>query len=163
MALIVEDGTGVDGAESLASVAFADEYHAARGNTAWTDIAQNETKEQLLRKATDYAVNMYAGSWAGVTVSPTQSLPFPRIVNGTNIGLPISIQQAIAELALSAKTSPLSPNISRGKKRVKVGPIEVEYDGNSASATIFVAASMRFAPFLSGFSSNSAMARLVRT
>lgn len=162
MALIVEDGTGVANAESLASVAFADTYHANRGNIAWGDIADVATKEQLLRKATDYAVAKYAGLWAGVPVSEAQFLPFPRTVNGTNIGLPVSIQQAIAELALSAKTSPLMPNIVRGKKKVKVGPIEVEYDGNSAVATTFVAASLRFAPFLSGVASG-AMVKLVRT
>lgn len=163
MALIVEDGTGIANAESLASVAFADTYHAARGNAGWAAIAEVEVKEQLLRKATDYAISVYAGKWAGVTVSPTQSLPFPRIVNGTDIGLPLAIQQAVCELALTAKTSPLMPNISRGKKRVKVGPIEVEYDGNSAVATSFVSASLRFGPFLSGLASNGAMARLVRT
>lgn len=162
MALIVEDGTGVANAESLASVAFADTYHANRGNIVWADIADVATKEQLLRKATDYAVAKYAGLWAGVPVSEAQFLPFPRTVNGTNIGLPVSIQQAIAELALSAKTSPLMPNIVRGKKKVKVGPIEVEYDGNSAVATTFVAASLRFAPFLSGVASG-AMVKLVRT
>lgn len=159
--LIVEDGTGVLNAESLASVAFADTYHAARGNSAWTGIASVETKEQLLRKATDYAVNTYAGAWAGVTVSSTQSLPFPRLVSSVNIGLPVSIQQAIAELALSAKTSPLMPNITRGKKRVKVGPIEVEYDGTSSVATAFVNASLRFAPYLVGIATG-AMVRLVR-
>lgn len=162
MALIVEDGTGVEGAESLASVEFADAYHAARGNAAWAAIASTEIKEQLLRKATDYAVGVYYGSWLGSQVSSAQALPFPRYVNGSNVGVPLSIQQAIAELALIAKTTSLMPNVTRGKKRVKVGPIEVEYDGASPASTKFVAASLRFSPWLSGMV-NGAMVKLVRS
>ncbi len=162
MALIVEDGTGVTGAESLASVAFADAYHAARGNAGWASVASTEVKEQLLRKATDYAIAVYYGNWNGVEVATGQALPFPRYVNTINIGNPLGVQQAIAELALIAKSTPLMPNVTRGKKRVKVGPLEVEYDGSAATATKFVAASLRFAPFLGGAVS-SAMVKLVRT
>lgn len=162
MALIVEDGTGVTGAESLASVEFADAYHAARGNAGWASVASTEIKEQLLRKATDYIVNVYASAWAGNPVKSNQAMPFPRYVAGSNIGLPLSIQQATAELALIVKTTPLMPSITRGKKRVKVGPLEVEYDGNAANATKFVAASLRIAPFLSGMATG-AMVKLVRS
>jgi hypothetical protein len=158
MALIVEDGTGVAGAESLATVAFADAYHAARGNTAWATIDLT-VKEQLMRKATDYAAVMYGPSMAGVSVFVNQPLPFPRNLWPT---VPVVIQQAIVELALIARTTPLLPNITRGKKMVKVGPLEVQYDGNSATSTNFVAASLRFAPFLSTLSAGP-FAKLVRT
>lgn len=162
MALIVEDGTGIPDAESMASVAFADDYHAKRGNAGWAAIAGEATKEQLLRKATDYAVDLYAGLWAGIPATDHQNMPFPRIVGGINIGLPVSIQQAIAELALVAKTSPLTPNISRGKKKVKIGPLEVEYDGNSPVATAFTSASLKFAPFLTTGFKTGINAKLVR-
>lgn len=162
MALIVEDGTGVANAESLASVAFVDEYHSLRGNAAWAAIATVEVKEQLLRKATDYFVGIYSQSLKGYTVSVDQSLPFPRIVNSVNVGVPLSIKQGIAELALIAKSGPLIPNATRGKKRVKVGPLEVEYDGNSSFATKFVDASLKFLPWVNASSANGAMARLVR-
>ena len=36
MALIVEDGSGVAGADSYLSVADADGHHADRGNAGWT-------------------------------------------------------------------------------------------------------------------------------
>lgn len=161
MALIVEDGSGVADAESLASVAFADDYHAKRGNAAWGPLLE-EVKEQLLRKATDYATSTYYGAWNGSQISATQSLPFPRKVAGVNIGNPLAIQKAIAELALIARTTPLQPNVTRGKKRVKIGPMEVEYDGNSSVATKFVSASNLFAAFLTGFASG-AMVKLVRS
>ena len=159
MALIVEDGTGKPDAESLASVAFADAYHAGRGNAAWA-ATDAEVKEQLLRKATDYIVSMYAGSWAGLELVAGQALPFPRSPWG--LVVPVPIQQACAELALIAKTTPLMPNVTRGKKRVKVGPLEVEYDGNAATSTKFVAASLRIGPFLSVLSTGP-FAKLVRT
>lgn len=159
MVLVVEDGTGFANADSLCSVAFADAYHADRGNVVWAtlDIA---VKEQLLRKATDYVKYTYNGQWLGLPVYVQQALPFPRV----GFGVPVSIVEAVAELALIAKSTPLIPNITRGKKSVKVGPIQVTYDGSAATSTMFVSASLRFSPYLvnsgmAGFST----ARLVRT
>ena len=40
MALIVEDGSIITGAESYCTVAFATDYHTARGNSAWNDIVE---------------------------------------------------------------------------------------------------------------------------
>lgn len=159
MALIVEDGTGKPDAESLASVEFADIYHANRGNTVWATL-DTAIKEQLLRKATDYAVTLYATVWGSLPMFAGQALPFPRVQWGAIV--PPTIQQAIAELALTARSTPLMPNVTRGKKRVKVGSLEVEYDGNAATSTQFVAATLRFAPFLSALTGGP-FARLVRT
>lgn len=159
MPLIVETGAGVANADSLTSVAFADDFHAKRGNVAWGPL-DLEVKEQLLRKATDYAVNVYAPHLAGRTLFVNQTLPFPRFPWGAVV--PTIIQQAIAELALIARTTPLMPNITRGKKRVKVGNLEVEYDGNAATSTNFVAASLRFATFMTSLS-RGPFAKLVRT
>ena len=162
MALIVEDGTIVPNADSLASVDFADLYHSNRGNSLWAQIAMVEAKEQLLRKATDYVVVKFQGAWKGDLVSSNQHLPFPRIVSEQNIGVPDLVKQAICELALSASNSPLMPNIVRGKKKVKIASLEVEYDGNSSTATNFVAATLRFKPFLDAVS-NGFTSKLVRS
>lgn len=159
MALVVEDGTGKADAESLTSVAFFMDYHAKRGNTAAATLTE-ETVEQLLRKANDYFSGVYAGSLRGVPLFSIQALSFPRDLWPGEP--PVAIQQAIAELALIAKSTPLMPSISRGKKRVKVGPLEVEYDGTSSTSTNFVAASLRIAPFLSGLV-RGPFAKLVRT
>lgn len=160
MALIVEDGSGIPDAESMATVAFFRDFHGKRGNDV-TGLS-DETIEQLLRKATDYAVDTYAGLWAGIPATTVQNMPFPRIVGGVNIGLPVSIQQAIVELALVARTTPLMPSVSRGKKKVKIGPLEVEYDGNAPTATVFTSASLKFAPFLKTGVGRGVNARLVR-
>lgn len=45
MPLIVEDGTLPAGANSFASVADADAYHAARLTAAWTDELAEVQKE----------------------------------------------------------------------------------------------------------------------
>ncbi len=160
MAFTPEDGTGVANANSLASIAFADAYHADRGNEVWATLDQ-ATKEQNLVKATDYITGTFFAVWNGALVATDQAMPFPRLVNCVNIGNPVGIQQATAELALIANSTPLLPNIARGKKRVKIGPLEVEYDGTAPTQTQFVAANYRIAPYLRPVS--GAMAKLVRS
>lgn len=146
---IVEDGTIVTDANSLVSVEFADAYHAERQNNSWATHSP-ERKEALLIRATDYLTGVYANALIGVPMSSAQLLPFPRYINYTNVGVPTTIKATVAELALIAGSQSLVPTISRGKKRVKVGPLEVEYDGNSPSAPRFTAAMLKLIPYLKG-------------
>ena len=64
MALIVEDGTGLETAESYASVAQADARLAALGMTNWATLTTTE-KEQALRRATVAMVQFFGGRWKG--------------------------------------------------------------------------------------------------
>lgn len=166
MAFIPEDGTGYNNSNSLATVEFADSHHSERGNAAWAAI-QLERKRELLITATDYVVDIYGLAFDGVPIFTNQALPFPRYVTRAstlvNVGNPLGVRKAIAELALIANTTPLLTNISRTKKRVKVGPLEVEYDGNSATQTQFVSASLKLAPWLKSSLAGGRTARLVRT
>lgn len=162
MAFIVETGTGITNANSLASVAFANAYHADRGNAVWATFGL-ERKQANLIKATDYFVGIYGQSLLGDLVSSAQALPFPRTVNYVNVGNPIRIQEAIAELAFVADSMSLYPaNNVRTKKRVKIGPLEVEYDGNAPQAAKFVAVVLKLATWLKAGSLNTSMARLQR-
>lgn len=145
MALNVGNIANNPSLDSPISVKGADTYHELRGNTAWAEI-DDEVKEQLLRKATDYMIATYGRSWSAVVIAMVQ--------------VPLLMAQAAAELALTAKTTPLLSNITRGKKRVKVGPLEVEYDGTSAVQTQFVLASRKLAPLL--IARNGAMVKLTR-
>src|SRR6266850_1608568 len=77
MALVVEDGTGLAAAESYASVAEADQYHSDRGNAAWAPLA-TAAKEQALRKATEYMVQVYRQRWASFRTTFVQALDWPR-------------------------------------------------------------------------------------
>ncbi len=132
--------------DSAISVADADAYHSKRGNTAWA--ALNEAaKEILLVKAADYIRVTYASVWSPIV--------------STSLTAPLAMMKANAELALSASSAPLIPTATRGKKRVKVGPLEVEYDDASTVKTQFVYASRLLTPLL-GNTASRAMAKLVR-
>lgn len=169
MAIIVEDGTGLSNSETYISVAEADTYHANRGNDAWAALT-NTVKEQLLRKSTDYLSAVYGSSWAGYPVKTTQALDFPRRDVPAPLGwydynvIPVPLKQAQAELALIAATTTLMPTTqTRGKKKVKVGPIEVEYDGTAPTAPKFLFASAKIDPLLKAYASSGVMVKLERS
>jgi hypothetical protein len=142
VALIVETGAGLPNADALISVAFADAYHQALGNTAWT--GDDAAKEGAIRRATAFMSNSYV--WAGNrTKGRAQSLAWPRAgvedaeCYGIKIDeIPIEVKNATAEVALRELVSPGSMNpdftASAAVKREKVGQLEVEYANASISA-----------------------------
>lgn len=146
MALIVGNIAASPIAESAVSVSQADLYHENRGNAAWAAL-DDEVKEQLLRKATDYIRDKFDGSWSAATMAA----PLP----------PVNMASATSALALIARTTPLNPVITRGKKRVKVGSLEIEYDGEAATAPKFVEIIDRLAPLLTT-TTTGGMRRLYR-
>lgn len=140
MTLIVETGAGVAGSNSFISVADADTYHAARGNSGWT--GSNTVKEQALIKAMDWLDRQ---TWAGTVADIGQGCPFPRYgvydVAGRAItGVPAAVVRAQAEAALLALTGALDPPdavvSTSNLKQVEVGPVNVVFkDDAAASAT----------------------------
>lgn len=152
MSLIVEDGSGVAGAESYISVAAALTYFSNRGNTVWTGLS-TPTQEQSLRLATDYMTQMYHDRWAGFRYNVNQSLDWPRVwvpifdvassygptpnfVSPTIV--PQLIQNACAELASRANSlGSLAPDIDRIEQVVQIGPIKVEYDLTAPPFTLY--------------------------
>lgn len=156
MALITEDGSGVAGAESLCSVAVADAYHSARGNTAWAALTTT-AKEQALRKATDYMQQTYRPMWAGLRRYSTQALDWPRVeVPRHDVGdyypidvVPTEVQNACAELASRASAGTvLLADQSREVVEQTVGPITTKYAQGSAQAKKFSAVDSMLAMFL---------------
>jgi hypothetical protein len=156
MALIVEDGTGKADAESYLSVADATAYHTKMGNKeAWAAVGNEAAKEAMLRQGADYLRDRYFGRWMGVTTTLTQRLDWPRI--GTYYRtrqfvasdvVPEEIKNACAELALRAASAALNPDTTQTIKREKIGPIEVEYDEFSPTATSYAAIDAMLAPYL---------------
>lgn len=120
MALIIEDGTIVDGANSFATAAelvtYADEY----GLTIPATAAE---QERLLRRA---ALQMQALSWKGEIVSAAQPLSWPR--TGWS-GIPPAIKNGQMALAAEIYADDQSPATdAKGPiMREKVGPLETEY------------------------------------
>lgn len=138
MSLIVEDGSGRSDSESYISVADADTYHSNIGNATWATLTTT-VKEQLLRKATNYMVQVYRSVWAGIRKNDTQSLDFPRFLvpkydNGAmysyydSDSVPKEVKDACCEFALKANSASLAPDLDRLTKREKIGSLEVEYD-----------------------------------
>lgn len=166
MALVVEDGTGVVGAESYLSVEDARAILAKRGQALPTDDAE---AEPLLIRAMDY-IESLEPRFKGSRTSTTQALAWPRsgvIVNGAALGsdvIPSQLKQAQARLAFDAQTLDLMPTSSgRAVKRQKVDVIETEYmDGESAVAQPQLTAAMAFLEPLFDAGSSGASLDLVR-
>lgn len=166
MALVVESGIGMADAESYISVADATTRHASLGNAAWAALASDTVREQALRRATQYMLQAYRIRWSGERSTSTQALDWPRygvVVDGYQLAsdsIPVEVANACADLALKASAADLSPDLTRGVLRKKIGPLETEYDPNSPQAKRYTAIDRMLAPYLAG-SSMSAM--LVRT
>ena len=171
MALNVETGTGSSTSESFISVADADLYHSNRGNTAWAALTE-PTKEQCLRRSTDYMEQVYRLRWLGYRVTITQALSWPRdevqrldltLLNQysyyENNVVPPEVKNACAELALKAASGELLPDLTQGVLREKVDVLEVEYDKYSPQSPRYTAIDRLLAPFLSGSSVSRTVVR----
>lgn len=96
--MTVEDGTGLEDADSYVSIEYADTYFASRGFD-WSTLS-NDEKCQLLIKATDYIDNIY--EWYGIKKTQAQSLRFPRKnlrdIDGYEVSdIPVRLKQAVCE------------------------------------------------------------------
>lgn len=138
--LIVEDGTGVTGADAYISLIDADALHLSRNGAAWSGTDQE--KEAAIRRATAFVDTLrFFGKPVG---GRSQSLAWPREeafdADGFAIDkaeLPEEVKTATGILAFAELATPglLSPEVSRSGlfKRQKVGQIEVEFAGNPAT------------------------------
>lgn len=77
MAIIVEDGTKVAGANSFILVADCKTYLDLRGETEWGLLVATITEPALI-KATDFLEQRYRLKWKGEKKTKTQVLSWPR-------------------------------------------------------------------------------------
>lgn len=175
MAVTVEDGTQVPGADSYITVAYADDYNAKYGNAAWAALPSEDdvpapasgtvTKEACLRRATQYMVGMYRLRWKGLRASVTQPLDWPRIAVvlddvtsyfvdqaffyqvPANV-VPDVVMKANAILAFKAITQDLAPDLDQRTLVEKVGPIQVNYDRFSPQYRRFRQVDLLLNPYL---------------
>lgn len=180
MALVIETGQVVSGADSYVDLAAADLYHADRGNTSW-GVATDTDKEIALRKAAQYLDGTYLSRWKGRLLTALQPRQWPRYGvqlldvrsfsaenydGGFNNGLlpaniiPEQIKQAQCELAFRALTSPLAPDLSRGGKLTKltVGPITKEFEKGAPGSTTYPIVEQLVGAFISS-TNNSELVR----
>lgn len=164
MPLVIETGSIVPGAESFATAAELVTYAANFGRVIPADAAAQET---LLRRA---ALEMNAKPWKGRTVSPLQTLAWPRFEVCLNRfplpsnTIPVQIKAGQMALATEIHADDLSPPEQRlgSISREKVGPLETEY--STASPIISKAAAVRqsYAQF-SGLLQSSSQVSLSRS
>ena len=155
MPLVVEDGTGLVGADAYTSVVDADAYFLASANSTWA-AATVPAKEVAIVKATRYMEKRFGTKWKGLIASSEQALGWPRRYvydeRGTELvdQVPTQIARACAEYAVQALINPLIPEtvypIADGapvpfgrinRKVEKVGPIyeETYYSTGGAHAS----------------------------
>ena len=77
MSLTVEDGSGVAGADTYASVSYAQAYAAKRGITLPTGTGADAAIEILLIKAMDF-IEALRADFQGSKVATDQALQWPR-------------------------------------------------------------------------------------
>lgn len=159
MALTVEDGTGLSGANAYVDVAFADAYFLERGNSNWTGAATD--KEVALIVATEYADLRWRRRLKGVPLTRDQALEFPRAGLWDRYGrsldaIPESWKKAVCEYAVQALSGTLMEESVVGgpavkRKKTVVGPLttEVEY-ATSATPKAFPKADLLVRPLLAG-------------
>lgn len=134
MPMIVEDGTGVTGANSYSTVQAADDYFALFGGDAWTALTVPQ-KETALVRATQYIELVWSKIYPGTKFKETQGLGYPRLLccHDTTPSFPAALVSACAEYAVRASAGPLAPDLeydASGRqptmKMEKVGPLEEE-------------------------------------
>jgi hypothetical protein len=141
--MIVEDGTGVTGANSYITVADADAYIEANSFAfADWDALSTAQKEALLVWGTRY-IDIRV-KWEGTKVYSDLWLSWPRegVYDHENDAvdsdvIPIRLQYAVAEVARFLINSDLSaPGTREGIERIRVDVIELYLDANYKQMTI---------------------------
>lgn len=117
---VVEDGTGVTGANSYVSLETALAYHQDRGNTVWWGHTYGEQQEALVR-ATQAIDALGYGRFFGTKASTTQGLQWPRIdaydSDGELLdGVPLPLVYAVCEAALAEIQEPYTLQPITGPK-----------------------------------------------
>lgn len=123
MAIIVEDGTIVAGADSYVTLAAYQAYGAARG---WTLADSDPADEISLRRAFDGINRNW--TYRGVADSADQPGAWPRSIAE---GIPQRVKDAQCELAYQVQGGLdvfATITTSKTMERKKVGPIETEVE-----------------------------------
>ena len=148
MALIVEDGTAKDNADSYISLADARIYATSYGLVLPTDDTDAEV---ALRQGAQY-VDLQESCFGGARVSSTQSLSWPRLGAVNAYGFAIAADSipkqlgyaqvaAAAEYGSGTDVRATDDGLSIAKERVE-GAVEVSYfqNGKTGSSVVITKA-----------------------
>lgn len=154
--LVVEDGTGLKNANSYIDVDFANEYLALRG----VKIDDLEKNYFHLINGTLFLDTNY--NFVGTKLNDTQSLKFPRLINGVNSLVPLPIKQASAILAFYSSINKigLNQNEQRVIKSEQISQIKFEYENSKTQNNAFLEIDNLLKPFVnSDFAFNANLIR----
>lgn len=98
LTLIVEDGTGIEDANSYISLDFAEQYFAMQGSDLWEDNCDDQVL--ALIQASAFLDLRYSARFCGELVNADQGLLFPRMIANKNTGIPKQLKNAVASLAM---------------------------------------------------------------
>lgn len=148
MAIVVEDGTIVAGANSYASEAELTAYATQRG------VTLTGTPEALLIRAMDYLETL---EFIGTKKTSDQPLQWPRTsvyIDGYSFAsdaIPQELKNAQMALAVSidSGTDPMA-TLERATKREKADVLEVEYMDNASSVAIITSVNRLLRKLLAG-------------
>jgi hypothetical protein len=137
MTLIIEDGTGVTGADSYVTLDEFKEYADAHGLDY--ESFDDDELEQAIRRGTRFIDGNYASQWLGRrTHGRDQRLAWPRtgVIDGDGDAIPVDeipweVKYASIESSHRELTDPGSLLPDYGESAVveeTVGPITVKYD-----------------------------------
>lgn len=136
MAIVVEDGSIVTGANSYATTAELSAFATARNVT----LSGDYTTEQLLIIAMDYIESL---AYKGMKVRSDQPLQWPRvdvIIDGSYFNsddIPNQLKNGLMQTALAIDAGNSPQQVAPRKTiREKVGELEVQYATGSSSVTI---------------------------
>lgn len=132
MALTVEDGTGVENANSYVDLTYARAYAAQRTLALPAD---DVACEALLIKAMDFIESEARGPYKGSQTYPgVDNLKWPRegvVINDAELApnkIPATLKKAVAQLAIEIQAVDPIPTLSgQVVKREKVDVLETEY------------------------------------
>lgn len=160
---VVEDGTGLTGANAYASVADVDTYHDDYGAPAAWSSSTTLEKEDAIRLATRYLDATYSSRWRGTRDSRDQPLDWPRtdVVdddgwdrNDNEILVELTAATAIVALLVRNGES-LLPNVTGADQSVisesaSVGPISESksYSGSKVNFTRYSLVDATLRPIL---------------
>lgn len=149
MALVIETGAVVPGANSWVTLAEIDAYHTARGTAGWIAIIADPTREVFALKAAQQMEVRYRTMWHGKKAGGSQPMSWPRINVYDEDGYEIPIntvpqlvknaQCEVAEL-IRAGSSLVQAEVSASQASVSsesVGPISISYGRSTQMVSYF--------------------------
>lgn len=120
--LVIEDGTGLENANTYTDVVTTRTYAADRGVTLSSD---DDIVAVQLIKAADY-INSLECEFKSLRLKDSQALAFPRV----NLGVPTSVKNAQMQAVIEqANGFDLLPTVTASNyvTKEKVGELEVTY------------------------------------